>query len=774
MHASSIPPDPHSAHRVRAGLLASLLLAVAPAEAALNFTRIAHSDDAVFADLKLNQPAFAEFGFGPAAINSLGEVAFLAGAVDNSSGDAALFRGNGGVAPSALLRSDGNQDDAANPLGFISSGAVPLALDGDVVFGATLKDGGAGIFRYDAASGATSAIATDQRVTAASGFATGAFDMLGLRPSMNGNGDVVFSAVIAGGATAGLFRGADPLADRVTDSTLGADQAFFWNDPVITAGGLVGAVTNNFDPASSAFWNEAVVYAPGAGSALASTQGGSPATIQQPTLDLNHSLQAVFIGANSAPGVGLPDSQILLATPFGPPTSVADAKFSGGAFPFRAFTSEVALGENGAVAFVARDAHNEEQLLVHQIGRRTTSQGNVYAEVLRSGATLDGRVVDRIQFTREGQNERGEFAFVAHFDDGTSGVYKANFGSTAPGVVPRPGLRAEAESRRYDMRTHVQTVVEDVDVAPVPGNASAAVPMEAGIRATASALNDATGSHLKAVAEASSLLDFSSVGGSYEGETRALSSIITNWIMPNPGNGQTGETVTMLVTIDGSLSYERQPSLTPIFTSSGQGRLASPGGGRIQLTGPVSGPNVPLLAEVNYIVNANVGGTTFNAFGGYARLTGATLTVAGDWDPTAWNLAATSDSLQADIDTFALVTYDITYDEVFALEFVVETFASAHFFGTGTALADFGNTARFSLRSASGVPVLQLGSDGAAVVPLPPSLALLLPACGLLLARRRRGSRPKARDPSRGARQPRAPHICQTSIGPCSGEVRLR
>lgn len=182
--------------------------------------------------------------------------------------------------------------------------------------------------------------------------------------------------------------------------------------------------------------------------------GGLPAAIQQPTLDLNHSLQAVFIGANSASAANLPDSQILLATPFGATTSLADAKFSGGAFAFRAFTSEVALGENGTVAFVARDASNEEQLLVHQIGRRTASQGNVYAELLRAGTVLDGRVVERIQFTREGQNERGEFAFVAHFDDGTSGVYKANFGSTAPGVVPH---RPCAPKRSPDVTTCAPT-----------------------------------------------------------------------------------------------------------------------------------------------------------------------------------------------------------------------------------------------------------------------------------------------------------------------------
>lgn len=123
-----------------------------------------------------------------------------------------------------------------------------------------------------------------------------------------------------------------------------------------------------------------------------------------------------------------------------------------------------------------------------------------------------------------------------------------------------------------------------------------------------------------------------------------------------------------------------------------------------------------------------------------ARLTGGTLQVAGDWDPAAWELTTTAESLTADIDTLALLTFDITYDEVFALEFVVETIANPHFFGTGTAPPEFGKTVRFSLRTLSGALLVQLGTSGAAVVLLPSWVTLLLPVCCLLLARRRRRS----------------------------------
>lgn len=71
----------------------------------------------------------------------------------------------------------------------------------------------------------------------------------------------------------------------------------------------------------------------------------------------------------------------------------------------------------------------------------------------------------------------------------------------------------------------------------------------------------------------------------FEGETRALSSIITNWTVPNPGNGQTGETIRMLVTIDGSLDYERVGTPPVLVGSRGQGRLSSPGAVQVRLNG---------------------------------------------------------------------------------------------------------------------------------------------------------------------------------------------
>lgn len=714
------------------------LLAAANAGAVVNFSLVAHSDDALFADLRTTVPSFGRFGFAAPALNSQGVVSFLAGSLDASNGDVGLFSGSGSGVPKLLLRTDGNGDDPGNPFDFIDASAVPISFTGDVAFGATLKGGGAGIFRFDAASGAPIALATDQFVQPGATFGPGAYDDLRLRPSMNDNGDVVFAGVHGNGGTAGVFSGADPLATRLIDTTQSTRQASFWLEPVITTGGVVGAMTENFDPGGPSFFNEIVAFDPGAPGerVLASTGDGSVDRLQPPSMDINVHRQAVFKGL--LPGLaGSTLSQQLLVARGGLTVSVADASTGpAGAVPFRVFTDEAAITGNGVVAFAARTLFGQKQLLAHQLGRATTSQGKVYAEVLRTGMQLDGRTVDDFTFTREGINDRGEFAFVTRFTDGSSAVYKANFGSTAPGVLPQPGLRAEAETRRYDFATNQQTVTVDVDIDTAPGQALAALADDGRDIARADALNDTTGSHLKAMSTASS--SFSSFREGKVTEARALSSVITNWVVPNPNplSGVTQETIQMLVVTDGTLLHQLA-DVAPIAIVS-SGRLSSPGGAiAYDAVGSIF-PRVPLVAEVALTINANVAGSAFNAFGGYASLRNGQLIVAGDWDPAGWTLGGGSRELRADIDTFQLVEYTINYDETFALEFIIETFAnSSSFFGVGSAVADFGNTTRFALTTRSGAPVVQLGSNGQAFVPLPGAAWLFGSAVLLLCARQR-------------------------------------
>lgn len=717
----------------------ALLLGGAPAGAAVNFTQLAHSDDALYADLRSTVPGFGQFGFAAPALNSQGMVSFLAGAIDSSSGDVGLFAGDGSGLPRLLLRADGNGDDPVNPFASINSSAVPIAFTGDVAFGASLKGGGSGIFRVDAATRTPTALATDVFVQSGGAFGPGLYDNLRLRPSMNDNGDVVFAGVYGNGGIAGVFSGADPLTTRIVDTTQTTRQASFWLDPVITGGGVVGAMTENFDRAGPTFFNEVIGIGPGplVERALASTGDGTVDQLTPPTVDINVHQQAVFQGRLTSPSGTAPIQQLIVTQGAGQLRSIADANpGTAGDLPFRLFTDEVGITGNGVVGFAARSAFGEKQLLTHQIGRTTASQGKVYAEVVRTGMQLDGRTVDDFRFTREGMNERGEFAFVAEFSDGTSAVYKANFGSTAPGVVPQPGLRAEAETRRYDFATNQQTVVQDVDIDTVPGHAVAVLSSNGVDDARADALNDTTGSHLKAMSQASS--SFASFSEGKVTESRAMTSVITNWTVPNPNplNGPSQETLQMLVVTDGTLLHEVGPGVPVAITAPG--RLSSPGGARIFRDPGSMFPRVPLVAEVNFTVNANVGGSTFNAFGGYASLRNGDLIVAGDWDPAGWTVSGGPRELRADINTFQLVEYTINYDETFALEFIIETMANSNnFFGNGTATADFGNTVRFALSTRSGAPVIQLGSDGVAVVPVPGAVWLLGSALlGLSLRRR--------------------------------------
>ncbi len=179
----------------------------------------------------------------------------------------------------------------------------------------------------------------------------------------------------------------------------------------------------------------------------------------------------------------------------------------------------------------------------------------------------------------------------------------------------------------------------------------------------------------------------------------------------------------------------------PFVFAVGTGRLSNPGGVGIYAVAGTLLPQVSLVAEVNLTVNANVGGYSFNAFGGYASLRNGELIVGGDWDANDWTVSGDATTLRADAVAFQLVEYTVNYDETFALEFVIETLADSNaFFGNGTAIADFGNTARYSLSTASGARVLQLGSDGVAVVPLPAAAWLFVPGLGVLLKCRRRRS----------------------------------
>ena len=401
--------------------------------------------------------------------------------------------------------------------------------------------------------------------------------------------------------------------------------------------------------------------------------------------------------------------------------------------------SEAAVNNPGTVGFVAQSIFNDTQLLAHQIGRKT-SQGNVYAEVVRTGQIINGRVVDELAFERGGLNDNGEFTFVADFTDGSSGVYKASFGTTAPGVIPQPGIKTTADVSRRDLRTNQTTTNTDTDSAPVPGHAiSAAAFGAAPPMAIADGKNDVTGSHLKGASFARS--EFSPPVVANLTSAQSSASLITNWVVPNPApgaGGPTTETILMFVSIDGTLLNEFTESIGPLILPA-LGSVSLPGAQIAAIAGPRNFPALPLSAEVSYTVNANVNGASSNVFGAYASLRNGDLFLAGDWDIANWDVLDDSTQLKADTNFLGVFSYTVNYDETFALEFVLETFAASNLFGQGSASSDFSNTANFRLTTASGAPLFQLGADGTAVVPLPPAISYL--ALGLMALIRMRASR---------------------------------
>lgn len=79
--------------------------------------------------------------------------------------------------------------------------------------------------------------------------------------------------------------------------------------------------------------------------------------------------------------------------------------------------SAPAINERGQVAFVAEPTFGKSIL--------ATGGDLVKDRVIGSGDLLLGRVVQTIEIVREGYNERGQLAFLAHFEDGYSAAFVA-------------------------------------------------------------------------------------------------------------------------------------------------------------------------------------------------------------------------------------------------------------------------------------------------------------------------------------------------------------
>jgi hypothetical protein len=321
---------------------------------------------------------------------------------------------------------------------------VALADDGSTAFGATRKGGQSGLFRV----GRKHAVIARDRDFSRFGDV-----------SINARGQVAFEGSPEGARGEGIFRGKGREVVQIAGTRDVGDFDFVRTGPAINTQGRV------------AFSGERIVdgdfidgvYAGTGGpvQAIYDTTGpfrdfsGNPAINDDDTFaflaSLSNGVGGLFIGKGGKDFVTAADDT-------GPLTGVlgfSDPSLNDrGEVAFRAGTNpnfrdngsstgggiflytggqlttviegtfseyfsfgEPSLNNLGHLAFTVEPTFGE-QILV-------TGADLVEDRVIGTGDTLGQRTVSGIVFTRDGYNDAGQLAFVAHFSDGTSGIFLA-------------------------------------------------------------------------------------------------------------------------------------------------------------------------------------------------------------------------------------------------------------------------------------------------------------------------------------------------------------
>lgn len=366
------------------------------------FSPAAPAGPYTFTPVALSGDAFDPFGFGDPVLNNAGSVAFNATTADPDFQDG-IFRSDvGSLAPIAV-------ED-----GFRRFGDPTINGSGQVGFEASLRTPrGEGIFR--GVGGSTTPIAGTRDA--------GDFDFVNAGPSINGSGTVAFIGETEDSFIAGVYAGDGTApAAPIYDET-GAFDGFIGN-PSLNDSGAV---------AFNATLDSGV-------SGLFVGSGGDFTTVADDT--------GIFVAAFAFSDPSLND---LGDVAFRAGTNIDDPDDNSGAtghgiFLFRngvlttvlqgdfgqfADLGDPSLNNLGDVAFLVSPDFGEEILV--------TGPGLEDDRVIGTGDLLLGRTIVDLSFSREGLNDRGQLAFTAFFDDGTSGVFLAT-----PAAVPEPSTLALA------------------------------------------------------------------------------------------------------------------------------------------------------------------------------------------------------------------------------------------------------------------------------------------------------------------------------------------
>ena len=213
------------------------------------------------------------------AINDLGHVAFQAAVSGGTASQGIFLDAGSGLAAVAVL------GDVAPDTGggtFLLLGAPALNGQGDLVFSAVVGSGsaGSGLFRYS--GGQLSAIATN--LDMAPGTNGGLYAGFSTRLSLNNSGEVAFRGDVsgAGGTSSGIFvEGGSSsravfLREGATPAALPGTY-FSFSEPSINAGGDVAALAG-IEPTAGAFTTAVVVESGGVDEIVALIGDAAPDT----------------------------------------------------------------------------------------------------------------------------------------------------------------------------------------------------------------------------------------------------------------------------------------------------------------------------------------------------------------------------------------------------------------------------------------------------------------------------------------------------------------
>lgn len=349
--------------------------ATPPAPAEYSFKSLARSGE-----------TFDAFGFGAPVLNNEGAIAYNATLADGTT--------------SAIFRSDRETRILiAIEDGFRRFGDPTINDAGQVGFEASLRAvRGEGIFRGE--GGPITTIAGTRNA--------GDFDFVNAGPSIAAGGRVAFIGETEVSFIAGVYAGDGGPVAPIYDETGPLDN--FIGNPSLNDNGVVAFLATLDTGVSGLF-----VGSGGQFTTIVDDTGVFTSAFFFGDPSLNDRGEVAFrASTNEDPDddFGATAEGIFLFS-----GGVVTPVLQGGFTDFVSF-SDPSLNNLGEVAFLVSPSF-DQQILV-------TGPDLLADRVIGTGDRLLGRTITGLDFSREGLNDRGELAFTAFFDDGSSGVFLAS------------------------------------------------------------------------------------------------------------------------------------------------------------------------------------------------------------------------------------------------------------------------------------------------------------------------------------------------------------